>query len=641
MHLDIKPCGVKTAWLFVLALFFLSASNAFALDQAEIAYRDALVQKALDAKLQKARTWQVLMHYKSTTFHGYESLVDDPLFFLSENGKKSPEAELVATIKSFFDDVSNDDESPLCRFPARFDWLKRTLDIDTSKLPHAQCAEFEKRMSEINPKSAVLIFPVAYVNSPASMFGHTLLRIDSDRQSKLISHALNYSAFTNEENGLFFAIRGIFGFYKGFYSVLPYYEKIKEYNHVENRDMWEYELAFTETEVRRMLMHLWELKDIYTYYYFFDENCSYNLLFMLENARPEADITGLLPGWIIPADTMRAIRSNNIFVNEPVHRPSKAARIKYIASLTRSADQDRAIDIVFGRLEPAELFKTTSMTDEDRIKTLDIASEYLQYVYSKKEISKAEYSKRFISILGERSKLGQAPDYEIPRPAPPDAGHGTSRVGLYAGYRTDGVYQAIRLRPANHDLIDPDRGYMPGASINFLDGEVRFEDKTKRFYLENVTIVEINSIAPRGRFFKPVSWKVKTGVFREQSAKDRLRTIYGLDAGMGLSYGFGEKGFIYGFFGPNVKLGGVFNKGYAFGAEANIGILAPIAEDWMAQLSISATSFEMGEKHRVYTAQLRQRYTINTENSINLELTRKNFDGFYSTDAVIGWNHFY
>ena len=52
--------------------------------------------------------------------------------------------------------------------------------------------------------------------------------------------------------------------------MLPYYEKIKEYSNLENRDIWEYSLEFTPDEVERMLLHLWELKDIYTDYYFFD-----------------------------------------------------------------------------------------------------------------------------------------------------------------------------------------------------------------------------------------------------------------------------------------------------------------------------------------------------------------------------------
>ncbi|NIQ11966.1 MAG: DUF4105 domain-containing protein, partial [candidate division Zixibacteria bacterium] len=57
----------------------------------------------------------------------------------------------------------------------------------------------------------------------------TLISINGENESKLLSHALNYSAFTEEKNGVAFAFKGIFGLYNGYYSVLPYYAKLKQY----------------------------------------------------------------------------------------------------------------------------------------------------------------------------------------------------------------------------------------------------------------------------------------------------------------------------------------------------------------------------------------------------------------------------
>ena len=64
--------------------------------------------------------------------------------------------------------------------------------------------------------------------------------------------------------------------------MFPYYMKVRIYNDVEWRDMWEYELDFKEEELSRLLDHLWELGGIYFKYYFFQENCSYHLLSLLE-----------------------------------------------------------------------------------------------------------------------------------------------------------------------------------------------------------------------------------------------------------------------------------------------------------------------------------------------------------------------
>jgi hypothetical protein len=74
-----------------------------------------------------------------------------------------------------------------------------------------------------------------------------------------------------------YAIKGLFGFYRGYYSILPYYAKIQEYRDVSDRDIWEYPLNLEYEEVIKLLMHIYELNAIYSDYYFFDENCSYFL----------------------------------------------------------------------------------------------------------------------------------------------------------------------------------------------------------------------------------------------------------------------------------------------------------------------------------------------------------------------------
>ena len=79
--------------------------------------------------------------------------------------------------------------------------------------------------------------------------------------------------------------------FQGIFLHPPYYEKVTEYNNIDHRDIWEYDLNFSEHEVLRMVMHMWELKDIYSDYYFFDENCSYDLLYLLEAARPSLELT--------------------------------------------------------------------------------------------------------------------------------------------------------------------------------------------------------------------------------------------------------------------------------------------------------------------------------------------------------------
>ena len=63
-----------------------------------------LQQLALQRKLHESRYWQVLLHYQKQADH-WVSLIDDPGFFLSAQGKTDPQAELLMTIATLFGTV--------------------------------------------------------------------------------------------------------------------------------------------------------------------------------------------------------------------------------------------------------------------------------------------------------------------------------------------------------------------------------------------------------------------------------------------------------------------------------------------------------------------------------------------------------
>lgn len=74
--------------------------------------------------------------------------------------------------------MQDGEQHPQCAYVARYNWLKSRLNFDTERLPEQDCAAFESWAATIDASAATLIFPAAYMNNPASMFGHTLLRLD-------------------------------------------------------------------------------------------------------------------------------------------------------------------------------------------------------------------------------------------------------------------------------------------------------------------------------------------------------------------------------------------------------------------------------------------------------------------------------
>lgn len=99
------------------------------------------------------------------------------------------------------------------------------------------------------------------------------------------------------------------GGYPGLFALVPYREKLAEYSRLENRDLWEYKLNLTPEETGRMVEHVWELKQVRFDYYFFDENCSFRLLELMEIARPGIELTEQFPLTAIPTDTVRAVKN--------------------------------------------------------------------------------------------------------------------------------------------------------------------------------------------------------------------------------------------------------------------------------------------------------------------------------------------
>jgi hypothetical protein len=627
----------------VAIYFFLAPIPAY--PAAGESYLQALLKSAAEKRLSEDRYWDILVHYKHHG-SGRKSLIDDPRFFLAPDGKVNPSAELEATLRSFFQEEKKNEEPPRCRFVARYAWLKGKLDIDEAKLPSAACTEFKEALARVNPHSAALIFPTALINSPASMFGHTLIRIDSKNQNELLSYAATYAANATDSNGFLYAFKGIFGYYRGYYSILPYYDKVAEYSDIEHRDIWEYRLNLTEEEVRKMIMHIWEVRDIYSDYYFFDENCSFNLLLLLESARPSLHLSDSfwddkVRFWVLPVDTIRAIKESGLITGE-AYRPSRAKRILTIASRMEDNHWKLALDVANRKTSP-QTVREMSVTPEEKMKTLDLSAELLQYKYARKEIEKTDYLKQFLPVLTARSALGiqDAGAYTVAPPTPPEQGHLPGKFSLGAGYRTDSYFTEIGWRAAYHDLLDPDEGYAEGAQINFFDIRGRYYFKEDSLKLQQFRLIDIVSLSPVNTFFKPVSWKVNTGFDRELFRNGEEHLFYRINPGGGFSYKSDLIGLSNIMIESDLNLSGVLRDDYSLGFGVSADIIKQLTDSWKISFSAKSMYYEAGDRHRSMKCAFLQNFKISTNNGITLSLSREKTFGHYQSMAGLSWNVFY
>jgi hypothetical protein len=609
-----------TSAIFLFAL--LTDHTAFA---QEVGYLKQLVEQTRQRDLAEQRQWLALGHYQPGPLGSrWVSVIDSPGFFLASTGKTDPQAELEATLASFFAEAPSNSEiqHPQCAFVARYHWLKAELAFDPARLPEQPCTRFWNWYKAIDPAQITLIFPSAYLNRPSSLFGHTLLRIDKPGQSegaRLYSYAVNYGAVAGDDDALTFAFKGLTGGYHGVYSILPYYEMVKKYSDLENRDIWEYELNLDRMEIRRLVMHIWELRQAYAEYYFIDENCSYQLLALLEVARPQLDLTRHFQRWAIPVDTVRSVIEQKGLLARAVYRPSARAAVDYRLRRLDSHKRDQAHDLALGKRAPNDP-ELAKLSPERRAALLESAYDYLQYRflagYEKRDLA----APRLLALLRARSEIpGKADVPPVPQPQTrPDQGHGSTRAAFGIGSADGKKFVEVRLRPALHNLLDPQEGFLPGTEIDFLDVALRYYQSHDAPELQNLTVVGIQSIAPRNMFFKPISWRLHLGAerFVRSSAKGDLVGTAG--GGAGLGYELWDGAIVSGFVDSQMSVSPHLPDKALVDIGPRLGLLYYATPVWALNLSGSYYVALDDETDNFLDLRLEQRFTLTRSLALRL-----------------------
>ncbi|MFC2074308.1 DUF4105 domain-containing protein [Campylobacterota bacterium] len=539
-----------------------------------------------------------------------ESEIDDKGFFLSPYGKEDAEAELNANIEALINETSFDDNATACRFPARTHWLKNELGI--ADLPQVECKAFESLMKKVDPQSVSLIFPSAYIRSPASMFGHTFLRIDSSYDSKMLSHAINYAAKADStEGGLIFTFKGLFGGYYGEYSLLPYYEKIKEYRDSEERDVWEYDLNLNRMQMEQMMRHIWELGDTYSLYYFFTENCAYNMLWLIEVANPDIYLREHFNFQIIPPETIH-VSINEGIVTDRHFRPSRRTKLLAYENYLSDRNIKDVLELSQSKIEVDEYFELVRDVQDQRY-VLEAVSEFLEYDFLAGDINASIYKKRLYKVLTTRSGLGQGELIKIPQLDDPMLGHRALRVRSEIGLRNDKVISLLGVRPANHDIKDSDVGFLGGTQIEFFD--LLFSYDEDDFNVEKATLINIVSLAPRSEFFKPYSWRLNMGWDRDYLSES---TKFTSNASGGLTWA-NNLGYVY------ILADALFytDRSLTAGIGCVAGAVIYQGEDFKTNIETTQRIYDTGHDQLLFSASQHYRSSQNTALTISYDYVEK------------------
>lgn len=500
--------------------------------------------------------WRALLHFPGAA-GGTSSAAKDSAFFLSRNGYRDPQAELAATLH-YFDEHP---EEAACRFPARAQYLGRTGEGKSD-----WCERWGKWRQAIHARGAELVFAAAFLSSPSSMYGHTLLKFVRAGQSEgedLLDYTLNYGANTGSVVGVPYIFKGLTGGFNGNYATAPFYLKVREYNYVENRDFWIYPLRLTPVELGLLVAHSWELRGVDFPYFFLHQNCAYYVLELLEVARPGSNFTSHFSFWTIPVDTIRLLQEHHL-VGAPKRRVSRYGRLKALRAQLRGDETEiveRLVATGDAALPPAR-----------EALLLDAAYELWRYRTEGKKAMDPEVESK---LLTARARYNEP---TLPPPGgdfPPDRGHATGRAYLAYGQDRAHGFAEIGYRGALHDLLADPRGFEDYSELSMGDLRVRAEDGT--LFLERFDILRLRSVAPRERWIPRWSWSFRTGFTRAKEfgcagwgcSAGQIEGGGGVSAKLGpfLAFALAETGF---------EAGKPYDRGYRWGAGPAGGLLAPL-----------------------------------------------------------------
>ena len=582
------------------------------------------------ADLASQPRWLALLHYNpgATLRDRHRSYVHDPKFFLAPTGATDPRAELRADVAA----LRPADSQARCRFPARYRFLADHLGW-TDPQPFSRCTAYLKWRHRIHANRAVLVFPASYLNSPSSMFGHTLLRLDQrGGGSDWLSWAVSFGAITGkDDNSILYIYRGIGGGYTGRFSIEPYAKTIQQYSHMENRDIWEYTLDLTPSQVDWIIDHLWELKGINFDYYFFDENCSFRLLELINVARPDSDLLRGLRFAELPVNTVRALKRRGL-ITTTHFRPSKSEQLHQYSRML-SGDEKAMAKRLAENPGLAQSSSFQKRPPERQALIVQTAYRYIRFEH-RKDPRTEQLASHSYQLLRTMSELPAPPSPPPIVKVPPEKGHGSQMLAV-AGGRDDGEsFGELTWRLTYHDLLDNAAGFLSGAQIEGLDLTLR-QTRSGPPDLESLRIVNIRSLSPRDEFDKPISWYVDGGL--EHAWAGRRRLVRYLQGGAGGSWHWGGLQ-PYALASLRLENNSDFSSLVTPGAGPDVGILYH-AGRWQWRLGSAAHYFTNGV-FRDRTS-LAVQYALTREQGLRARVEREIWRGGGRNEFKLQWRWYF
>ena len=557
-------------------------------------------------------TWLKLVHYEKGVFQSkFISEVNGSSFFLDPNGKTSPVDELKSTIAAFSASIKNNDESPICRFPARAIWLSKVVPafkgIDALK----NCQTFNNHLIDLNVTSISLLYASGYLGNPASMYGHLLLKLNNVGTTKLLGNTFNYGAVTPaNENKLKYISLGIFGGYKARFVKEPFYTHSNTYNEAELRNLWEYEIDLSQPDIKFLLAHHWELREESFDYYFFKQNCAYQIAKLLELVIDKP----LIPEnkmWVMPFDIINGlVKASDVKSGllSSITKHNSRQELFYLKYSQLKKNEKTILDAIIRNKTDAFDLQFTSIPESSKKRIIDVSLDYYSFAKVINEGLSALDEEKKKQLLINRFTLPKGKvNWEAEELSPPHNAQLTSLLQISPTYNSSKSNALqLRFRPSYYDLLSLEAGRAPYTALSMFDLTVQItEDDLKLVRLGLVDIKKLNVGYSKLPADNQYSWTFNA-VIENVDLSCEGCLVAKLGAGVGKSYAVTKNSMFYSLLDGQLQAPDR-SRGYAK-AGIKVGLVSKLHKNWRMHLAASYHLSESGKKNHGHSLDWEQRF---------------------------------
>lgn len=461
---------------------------------------------AHQTQLAYSPTWLRLGHYKESILESgvWESQIHPGDFFLSPSGATDPISELQATVIALNAPPSAEpDNHAQCRYPARLQWLREQLGNEVVFRTDIACPKFNAWTQQNSVQSLSVVLASGFLGNPASFYGHTLLKFNSSGGSmhtKLLDVSVNYGAILEgrKDSAIGYIVRSLLGGYDAGFSHIQFYFHEHSYGDTELRDLWEYKLDLPQRDVDFIVAHAWEVLGKRFTYFFFRENCAYQMGEIIAVADKVDPIPPNRP-WTIPQALIQRIAAARLdgrpLVSEITYDPSRQSRFYAKFNALSASDRDalKALSTHTQALDSAD-FAQRPLASQEAI--LEALIDYDQFAFNPLAQAPLQVRADYSAVLAKRYTLpAGGPDAPTSAPVSPDQGRPPGWAQAGAAHNSAlGDSLTLRLRPAYYDSLDAGPGQVRNGTLSMGDTQMQFF--SKRVRVDHVEGIAVRSLSP-------------------------------------------------------------------------------------------------------------------------------------------------